>query len=106
MISSSCSVSTGGLLAMSTIHLVLTESSVSNDCSWGYDLHVDEPMHEERVYAFGPFLADPLARTLHRNGEPVDLSPKSFDVLMVLIRHRGDVVDKETLLRLVWNDRI
>src|SRR5687767_3684987 len=95
MISSSCSVSTGGLLAMSTTHLVLIGPAVSNDCSWGYDLDVDEPIHEERVYAFGPFLADPVARTLHRDGEPVVLSPKSFDVLMVLIRHRGDVRSEE-----------
>lgn len=61
---------------------------------------------EERVYAFGPFVADPVACTLHRDGAPIALSPKSFQVLMVLIRHRGRVVEKDTLLKLVWDDRI
>ena len=61
---------------------------------------------EEMVYAFGPFVANPVACTLHRDGAPVVLSLRSFEVLMVLIKHQGRVVNKDTLLTQVWDGRI
>ena len=81
----------------SAVELRPSEAPTVNDASTG---------HKDQVYAFGPFVADPLGRALYRDGAPVDLTAKTFDVLMVLITHREQVVDKETLLHLVWNDRI
>ena len=54
------------------------------------------------TYKFGDFQLDPLRRVLMRNGEPLALNPKAFDVLLELVVNRGDVVTKEDLLERVW----
>lgn len=41
-----------------------------------------------------------------REGDPVSLSPKALDVLLVLVESRGDVVSKDALLEKVWPDQI
>src|SRR5258707_385723 len=56
------------------------------------------------LYEFGRFRVDPVQHILLRNGEPVPLSPKSFETLLVLVRSRGRLVDKNELLRCVWPD--
>ena len=53
-------------------------------------------------YAFGPFVVDPLKRRLWRAGRPVPITSKTFDVLIVLLEHRGHVVSKDELLNRVW----
>ena len=55
-------------------------------------------------YEFGPYRLEASTRRLLRNGEPVGLTPKAFDVLLVLIERRDSVVDKSDLMRLVWPD--
>lgn len=60
----------------------------------------------DKLYAFGPFVADPVTGTLRQDGVHVVLTLKSFDVLLVLIERRGQVVDKDVLLKLVWPDTI
>ena len=54
------------------------------------------------VYSFGPFRYDASQRLLFRNGELVPLVPKAVDTLQVLLDHRGRVVDKTELIKLVW----
>jgi Tol biopolymer transport system component/DNA-binding winged helix-turn-helix (wHTH) protein len=61
---------------------------------------------DDKLYAFGPFVADPLTGTLRQEGAQVVLTLKSFEVLLVLIERRGQVVDKDVLLKLVWPDTI
>lgn len=39
-----------------------------------------------------------------RYGETPPLTPKTFDVLLALVEHRGQVLDKDTLMKLVWPD--
>ena len=39
-----------------------------------------------------------------RTGEPVDLTPKAVDTLVALVERAGHVVEKDELLRAVWND--
>jgi DNA-binding winged helix-turn-helix (wHTH) protein len=56
------------------------------------------------LYEFGPFRVDPEKETLCRAGEPVPLTPKTFQVLMVLVRHSKEVVTKDDLLKTVWPD--
>jgi DNA-binding winged helix-turn-helix (wHTH) protein/Flp pilus assembly protein TadD len=55
-----------------------------------------------RVYEFGPFRADELERLLLRGGRPVPLSSKTLDVLLILLRNAGHLVEKTDLLREVW----
>jgi DNA-binding winged helix-turn-helix (wHTH) protein len=50
---------------------------------------------DDKLYAFGPFVADPVTRTLRQDGAQVVLTLKSFEVLLALIERRGQVVDKE-----------
>jgi DNA-binding winged helix-turn-helix (wHTH) protein/Tol biopolymer transport system component len=53
-------------------------------------------------YAFGPFILDPQARVLLREGEPVAMPGKILDTLVVLVQNRGRVVDKDELLSRIW----
>jgi DNA-binding winged helix-turn-helix (wHTH) protein len=55
-----------------------------------------------RVYYFGSFCLDEKERQLSRNGKTVRVSPKAFDVLLVLIQNKGCLVTKERLLKEVW----
>ena len=52
---------------------------------------------------FGPFLLDEAQRTLTRNGVEVHLTPKAFDLLIVLVAEAPRVVSKNELHRRVWS---
>ncbi len=56
----------------------------------------------DTVYEFGPFRLDPREHLLVRDGEPVLLSAKAFDLLLVLVRNNGRLVTKSQLLETVW----
>jgi DNA-binding winged helix-turn-helix (wHTH) protein/TolB-like protein len=56
------------------------------------------------VYVFGPFRYDAGQRLLFREGELVAVAPKAMETLQVLLEHRGRVVDKAELMKLVWPD--
>ena len=56
----------------------------------------------ERIYEFGPFRLDVRERQLRRNGQPVPLTPKAFETLLVLVERRGHLVEKEELMRALW----
>src|SRR5580692_1927967 len=58
----------------------------------------------KELYEFGPFRVDPEKETLLREGEPVALTPKTFQILLVLIRHNQEVVTKDDLMKAVWPD--
>jgi eukaryotic-like serine/threonine-protein kinase len=56
------------------------------------------------LYEFGPFRVDPDHRQLLRQGQPVPLQPKAFDVLLVLVENSEKVVSKDDLIKTVWPD--
>src|SRR5262245_7466181 len=60
----------------------------------------------KRLYDFGPFRLITVERQLLREGEVVQISPKSFDLLLALLERRGRLVEKDELLRSVWPDTI
>ena len=45
---------------------------------------------------------DPLAREIRLRGEPVDLTPREFDLLYYFARHPGEVFSRLALLDQVW----
>jgi DNA-binding winged helix-turn-helix (wHTH) protein/Tol biopolymer transport system component len=53
---------------------------------------------------FGDFVLDVRERRLLRNGRPVPLAPKAFDVLAALAARPGCLVTKDELLNEVWPD--
>jgi DNA-binding winged helix-turn-helix (wHTH) protein/TolB-like protein/tetratricopeptide (TPR) repeat protein len=56
------------------------------------------------LYAFGQHRIDTTQRLLLFDGEIVPLPPKVFDLLLILVESRGQVVPKEDLLSRVWPD--
>jgi TolB-like protein/tetratricopeptide (TPR) repeat protein len=56
----------------------------------------------QRFYEFGRFRLDGTGRVLFRGDEAVPLSPKAADVLLLLVRNAGSVVEKKDLLSRVW----
>jgi DNA-binding winged helix-turn-helix (wHTH) protein len=57
---------------------------------------------EARPIGFGEFLALPAARSLLFRGAMVELGSRAFDLLIVLLRSRGEIVSKEEIVRHVW----
>src|SRR6202453_4055878 len=58
----------------------------------------------EELYEFGPFRVDPARETLLKAGVAVPLTPKTFQILLVLVRHSKEVVTKDDLMKAVWPD--
>jgi len=56
------------------------------------------------TYEFGRFLLDGRERVLLRDGQPVALTPKAFDTLLVLVQNGGHVLKKDELMKAVWPD--
>ena len=60
---------------------------------------MDNPV--KHLLEFGPFRIDPEQRLLWRDQQPVALSPKAFDLLLVLIERAGQVVLKNDLMKML-----
>lgn len=56
----------------------------------------------KQLYEFGQFRLDPQERLLLRDGEPVPLTPKAFDMLLALVENSGRLLEKEELMRRLW----
>ncbi len=52
----------------------------------------------------GPLVLDVGAHAVHIDGRALDLTPREFELLRVLLTHRGRVVTKGRLLRAVWGE--
>jgi Tol biopolymer transport system component/DNA-binding winged helix-turn-helix (wHTH) protein len=55
-------------------------------------------------YRFGPFVLDPASRSLLRGEQPVPITTKVFETLVVLVENRGRVMTKDELLLRLWPD--
>ncbi len=53
---------------------------------------------------FGPFVLDPDTRQLTREGRPIHLSPKAFELLETLALERPKVLTKAVLQQRLWPD--
>lgn len=53
-------------------------------------------------YEFGPFRLDTQRCLLLREGVPMNLSPKAFETLLVLVERNGQVMKKEELMARIW----
>jgi DNA-binding winged helix-turn-helix (wHTH) protein/tetratricopeptide (TPR) repeat protein len=56
------------------------------------------------LYEFGDYQLNVREALLFRRGQPVALSPKTFEVLTLLVRNGGTLVDRDTLMRELWPD--
>lgn len=58
------------------------------------------------IYEFGPFHLNAGERLLLRDGQPVPLTPKAFDTLLLLVENSGRLIDKDELMGSVWPDTV
>ncbi len=56
----------------------------------------------KHLYEFGPFRLDPEKPCLWRDGEPVSLTPKAAETLLVLVQQNGRLVEREQLMNAIW----
>jgi len=61
-------------------------------------------MSDSNIFVFDQYMLAPDERLLLRDGQPVAVTPKTFDLLVVLVRNSGHLVGKDELLQQVWPD--
>src|SRR5688500_12151935 len=59
-----------------------------------------------RIHHFGPFKLEVDERRLSREGTPVALTLKQFDLLLALVRYAGHLRSRDQLVETVWPDTI
>lgn len=59
---------------------------------------------EMNSFRFREFELVSRERVLLRDGKPVAITPKAFQLLLVLVENRGHLVEKSELMRAVWED--
>ena len=57
---------------------------------------------ETQVYEFGPYRVDVALSRLERAGDPITITPKTFDLLVLLARNQHRVVSKTELMETLW----
>ena len=58
---------------------------------------------DQRYFAFSGFYLDSVERRLlEADHQPIPLSSRAFDVLLYLVQHPGEAIDKGTLMAAVW----
>ncbi len=60
-----------------------------------------EKLSEERLVE-GEFALDPAAHKASLRGQELHLTPKEFELLMLLLKNAGRVMTHKTLLRAIW----
>jgi DNA-binding response OmpR family regulator len=61
----------------------------------------DKPLSEPSE-TIGAVTIDFASHAVSRGGLPIELSPREFAVLEVLVRHRGQVLSRDQILQRVW----
>jgi DNA-binding response OmpR family regulator len=99
-----------------------SESEVVNCLSAGADDHMTKPIRASELTArvnallrrsinmrtasqvieVGVFRIDSGSRTVSVRGEPVDLTPKEFDIALLLFRHVGSLIPRDHIMHTVW----
>ena len=61
--------------------------------------------NSERIsFEFGPFKVDSRERSVRRSGKLLPLTPKAFDILLVLIQNPDRILEKGDIMKQVWPD--
>lgn len=60
------------------------------------------PDKKDSVLEFGGLKIDTLGHDVFIDGEKTELTPKEYDLLLYLIRHKGIVMSREQILSSVW----
>jgi two-component system, OmpR family, alkaline phosphatase synthesis response regulator PhoP len=60
----------------------------------------------EPVFEMGAIRVDMLGTQVTRNGKPINLSAREFELLRYFIQHRGETLSRDRLLADVWGFRV
>lgn len=61
------------------------------------------PTERRSPIEIGDLVLDPAARTVTKAGEPIELTPREFDLLHLLMANAGRVVRREEIMDEVWD---
>ena len=61
---------------------------------------------KHHLYEFGPFVLDPGERLVRHGAARMELPPRAFDTLLVLVENSGHLLEKDALMRTVWRDTV
>jgi len=61
-----------------------------------------QPTHNQETLSFGPFDLAIGKRLLTRDGKPIELSGRAFDILVTLLSRPQEVIPKNDLIAQVW----
>jgi DNA-binding winged helix-turn-helix (wHTH) protein/tetratricopeptide (TPR) repeat protein len=56
----------------------------------------------KQIYEFGDFRADPAEQLLLHEGQPVALTPKVFETLLILLESDGRLIEKDDFISRLW----
>lgn len=108
--------------------IMLTARGASSDAAFGLKLGADDyipkpfdvgellarieavlrrsnrPQAEKQLFTIGNVQLDLQRLKATRDGEPLDLSPREFEILQLLIAHTGETVTREQLLHHIWGE--
>lgn len=62
------------------------------------------PNETKRIFEFGEFRLDATERLLLAQDKPLALTPKVFDLLVLMVENRGRLLEKDRLLSSLWPD--
>ncbi|MBZ5492585.1 MAG: winged helix-turn-helix domain-containing protein [Acidobacteriia bacterium] len=57
-----------------------------------------------KIYEFGGFRLDPAEQLLLRDNVPIQLKPKVFETLVILVESGGSLVTKDEFMKRLWPD--
>src|SRR5437763_17021746 len=59
-------------------------------------------LNSGHLYEFGPFVLDTARHVLLRQGSPVPLTPKTYDLLLALLENSDRMLPKDELMKAIW----
>jgi DNA-binding response OmpR family regulator len=63
---------------------------------------IPETRNEVRMLQIQDIQVDLMARTVLRNGRPIELEPRQFELLVFLMQNRNQIVTREMIAATVW----
>lgn len=66
----------------------------------------EQSIENDAVIRFAGFELDMRAFELRRDGVPVPIEPRTFDLIALLARHAGRTVTRDQIFETIWHDRI
>lgn len=57
----------------------------------------------DAIYSFERFEVDVVKRVLRRDGVTIHLTPRVFEILLLLVRNPGRVIEKREIMQAIWS---